>query len=78
MEAGLMHLMDRNKELIIDALDAVPSREALRKTAGSHYRDRNDGFMRSHFSRSKHNFSRSRKVGKPVRVKPAHKTWAFV
>jgi len=39
------------------------------------YNDRNDGFERSMFSRSKRNRSRLSKEGKVVRVKPAHRTW---
>ena len=33
------------------------------------YNDRNDGFCRTYFSRSKWNFSRIRKEHKPPRVK---------
>jgi hypothetical protein len=37
------------------------------------YSDRNDGFCRSYFSRSKNRSSRNRKVGKVERIKPEHK-----
>ena len=44
----------------------------MRERFGS-YEDRNDGFERSHFSRSKRNTSRTSKDGKVVRVKPEWK-----
>jgi hypothetical protein len=37
------------------------------------YADRNDGFCRTYFSRSKSKFSRIRKEGKPQRVRLPHK-----
>ncbi len=50
-------------------------RRELSARLGS-YNDRNDGFCRSFFSRSKAHFSRNRKVGKVERVKPAWKVAA--
>ena len=51
------------------------NKESIRSAHGS-YSDRNDGFERSHFSRSKNNHSRSKnnhsrntKAGKVTRVK---------
>lgn len=41
---------------------------SMRREHGS-YTDRNDGFERSHFSRSKNNHSRNTKAGKASRVK---------
>jgi len=41
---------------------------SLRRAVGS-YSDRNDGFERSFFSRSKNNHSRNTKAGKVARVK---------
>ena len=52
--------------------DIRSMRKELMLEVGS-YNDRNDGFLRSHFSRSKHNWSRNRKIGKVARVKPPHK-----
>jgi len=53
----------------------ISLRKHLSLATGS-YSDRNDGFERSHFSRSKNHSSRNRKVGKVVRTKAPHKTWA--
>lgn len=47
-------------------------RRALSIELGS-YADRNDGFERSLFSRSKNNRSRNTKAGKVKRVKPPWK-----
>ena len=40
------------------------------------YNDRNDGFLRSYYSRSKSNCSRNRKAGKVERVKAPWKATA--
>ena len=50
----------------------ISIRRSLFAEVGS-YNDRNDGFERSLFSRSKANFSRNRKIGKVERVKAPHK-----
>jgi hypothetical protein len=44
------------------------NKESIRHEVRS-YTDRNDGFERSHFSRSKNNHSRNTKAGKVARVK---------
>jgi len=46
----------------------VSLRKALNMELGS-YADKNDGFLRSLFSRSKHNRSRNTKAGKVERIK---------
>jgi hypothetical protein len=46
----------------------ITPRQAIRDALGS-YNDRNDGFLRSYFSRSKRNHSRNTKAGKVKRVK---------
>ena len=48
--------------------DTISLRKALNVELGS-YADRNDGFLRSLFSRSKANHSRNTKAGKVKRVK---------
>ena len=58
------------KELTEEALwsaNTEPKTMGHRKAMG--YNDRNDGFLRTFFSRSKWNFSRIRKEHKPLRVK---------
>ena len=52
--------------------NTISLRKALNVELGS-YADRNDGFERSHFSRSKANHSRNTKAGKAARVKAPHK-----
>ena len=49
------------------SIDA-PTHTSIRADVSS-YNDRNDGFERSHFSRSKANHSRNTKAGKVARVK---------
>lgn len=46
-----------------EAIQLRSLRKELSRKIGS-YNDRNDGFARSAFSRSKANYSRSRKIGK--------------
>jgi len=50
----------------------ISIRKALFIEVGS-YNDRNDGFCRTLFSRSKANHSRNTKAGKVKRVKPPHR-----
>ena len=58
----------------MSSLKQISLRKHLSLTLGS-YNDRNDGFCRTYFSRSKANNARIRKVGKVKRVKAPHKTW---
>lgn len=60
---------------MVGSSEKLSVRRALMLEVGS-YNDRNDGFCRSFFSRSKLNFSRNRKVGKVRRVKAAWKVAA--
>ncbi len=48
--------------------NGISMRRAVSLELGS-YNDRNDGFERSHFSRSKNNHSRNTKTGKVARVR---------
>lgn len=59
---------------MVTSLNILSLRRDLTTAIGS-YNDRNDGFDRSNFSRSKHNYSRNTKQGKVKRVKLPHKTW---
>lgn len=63
--------MTQRQEMQYD-FPAISIRRELFLRIGS-YNDRNDGFCRTFFSRSKHNFSRIRKIGKPSRIKPPWK-----
>ena len=61
----------------MDNFKQISVRSHLSLRLGS-YADRNDGFERTYFSRSKQHTSRARKVGKVVRVKAPWKTWREV
>lgn len=51
------------EDLLHEAAGLRSLRKELNRKLGS-YNDRNDGFERTWFSRSKNNFSRIRKIGK--------------
>jgi len=56
----------------VDHVRALSMRKQVTLELGN-YNDRNDGFDRSSFSRSKRNHSRISKQNKIARVKPEHK-----
>lgn len=69
--------MTQKARKVLEGSKKQPKRVGMRRYVGFHlgYDDRNDGFHRNNFSRSKKNYSRNKKEGKIVKTPGRKPEW---